>query len=148
MIRKTIALFALVWSSVSCGRPDEPMHSSYGTLTEFLAQENLYQKLAIEKVNVDQLAIVDSKDYRPDNKHMHRRSLEATYDFSVTARNSVYQTKAAIVSKDSINWQMKSLVLRGKADSVNAVTEITYTWAVDKNVIRRTSATKRMESGI
>jgi hypothetical protein len=106
----------------------------------------LYQTLDIEKVNIDVLSISDYKDYRPDNKIIHNRKLEAIYDFTITGRNKVYLSKAIIASTDSVVWQMKTLVLKEKTDSSNTVTEKTYTWDLSKNPIKSVSTTKVTKS--
>lgn len=138
MMRPTIRLIPiLILLSLSCNHhPDEPVHSSYNELNRFLKQENLYQTLDIKKVNVDFVSISDFKDYRPDNKVIHNRKLEAIYDFTITGGNKVYLSKATVVSTDSILWRMKTLVLKEKADSSNTATEKTYTWDLSKDPIK------------
>lgn len=142
MKRAILLCTALLLLSLSCTHPDEPVHISYGELTKFFKQENLYQTLRIEKVNVDFLSISDTKDYRPDNKIIHYRKLEATYDLTITGRNKVYLSKAAIVSKDSVVWQLKTLIIKEKADKSNTASGKTYTWDLSKTPIKSVSTTK------
>jgi len=147
MKRTIISISVLILISLSCSRhPDEPVHNSYNTLNSFLKQENLYQTLDIEKVDVDFMSISDTKDFRPDNKNVHSRKLEVTYDFTITGKNKVYLSRATIASKDSVAWQMKTLVLKEKADSTNTVTEKIYTWDLSKNPIKSVSVTKLTKS--
>ena len=146
MKRTSLLISTVILISLSCSHLDEPVHSSYKSLNGFLKQENLYQTLDIEKVNIDVLSISDYKDYRPDNKIIHNRKLEAIYDFTITGRNKVYLSKAIIASTDSVVWQMKTLVLKEKTDSSNTVTEKTYTWDLSKNPIKSVSTTKVTKS--
>ena len=137
MMRPTIQLIPiLILILLSCNHPDEPVHSSYIELNRFLKQENLYQTLDIEKVDVGFVSISDFKDYRPDNKVIHNRKLEAIYDFTITGRNKAYLSKATVVSTDSILWRIKTLVVKEKADSSNTATEKTYTWDLSKDPIK------------
>lgn len=133
---------ALILISLSCGHPDEPVHSSYNALDQFLKQENLYQTLDVENVNVDSVSISDFNDYRPDNKISHNRKSEVIYDFTMTGRNKVYLSKAAIVSTDSLIWRMKTLIIIEKVDSSNTIIEKTYTWNWSKDSIKRGFTTK------
>lgn len=133
MMVKIIHLFAvLVLISFSCTQFNGPDHSSYATLTRFLKQENLYQTLDIDKVDVNFLSVADVKDYRPDNKILHDRKLEVTYDLTMSGGNKLYQSKAIIASTDSVVWQMKSLVVKEERDSSNTVIRKTYTWSLNK----------------
>ncbi len=146
-MRTIISIATLILISLSCSRhPDEPVHSSYNTLNKFLKQENLYQTLDIEKVDVDFMSISDLKDYRPDNKIVHNRKLKATYDFTITGRNKVYLSKATVASTDSVVWHMKILVLKEKTDSSGMVTEKTYKWDLSKDPIKSVSIKKTLKS--
>lgn len=146
-MKKLILLFAaLSLLSSSCSHLNDPTHSSYATLTSFLRQENLYQTLGIDEIDVNFLSISDLKDYRPDNKIIHDRKLEAAYDFTISGGNKVYHSKAILVSNDNVVWQMKTLVIKEQSDSSKMVIKKTFIWDLSKAPVRSVSVTKVTKS--
>ncbi len=146
-MKKLILLFtALSLLSSSCSQLNEPTHSSYATLTSFLRQENLYQILGIDEIDIDFLSISDFKDYRPDNKIIHNRKLEVTYNFTINGGDKVYHSKAILASNDSVVWQMKTLVIKEEADSANTIIKKTLSWNLCKALVKSVSVTKVTKS--
>jgi hypothetical protein len=116
----------LILLMTSCYQTDNTTHISYGTLTNFLKSEHLYDRFDIQNIKVNTVITRDSTHLDTDTKKT--REINIHYDFKIMGKQKTYVSTADILSLDSVNWKVKSLLIIEKEENGNKKTEKQYIW--------------------
>ncbi len=111
---------------LSCQQNDHTAHASYPVIEEFLTEEQLYERFNIQNVSVDRFSLSDAQEYRGDS--LRQRTLKATYELTLRAKDQQYTATAEISSPDSIHWTMALFNVTGYDHRGRTDVKTTHKW--------------------
>lgn len=135
MKTKIIAtLFIFITLITGCNFSDNKSQASFIELEKIIATLNLNKKFKIKEVDITDFTQSDTIAIHnfPNKPQLKTRKLSDEYRLKITGKNNNFIAKAIVTSSDSLNWEVKQLIVTERQKTESSKKETNYIWDLVK----------------
>ncbi len=123
-----LKVFFILIGCNACNEFDASTHPSFHEVESFIRAEKRIEGYHISSITIDNYNISEYQRLKPNSSELEYRKITACYDLTLKNRDKEYTSKAEVSSRDSVNWEITSLSITNRTDSISKHFEETITW--------------------
>lgn len=127
-------LFFITTLVTGCNFSDNKSQASYIELEKTITTLELNKKFKIKEINIVDFTQSDTIAIHnfPNKPQLKTRKLRADYKLKITGEDNNFIAKAIVTSSDSLNWEVKLLIVTERQKTDASKKETNYIWDLVK----------------
>ncbi|MEA5458467.1 hypothetical protein VB796_05425 [Arcicella sp. LKC2W] len=127
-------LFIFITLITGCNLTDDKSQASFIELEKTIDTLELNKKFKIKEIKIADFTLSDTIAIHnfPNKPQLKTRKLRADYKLKITGEDSNFMAKAIVTSSDSLNWEVKQLIVTERQKTDSSKKETNYIWDLVK----------------
>lgn len=127
-------LFIFITLITGCNLTDDKSQASFIELEKTIDTLELNKKFKIKEINIADFIQSDTIAIHnfPNKPQLKTRKLIADYKLKITGEDNNFMAKAIVTSSDSLNWEVKQLIITERQKTESSKKETNYIWGLAK----------------